>query len=593
MLPPSYPALTSGCYLDESCMDVERRHSDTTRTSQSTGTHNNRAISALPDTPTGLLSLLPEITSMLCNKLSFRDIIALGQSCKSLHTLVKTERIVYKRWFFHRLPPMSQEKFRMAAKSLTLQEVESWVRRFSGDQQLIEHCRSEHGKRYFPEFLFYHMMRLKMHYPMVRVKKTSIIDIPASHGIFSPNGRHIIVGIPSQNMATICSINFEGQWEPKMTIPSSSDSRLSPKFSPDSCHVITAVDVSKPVVNSGHQCKIEVYDFVNDREWVMATTLSHCHDVAIESSFFNNYLILVSNDRLRTLNFYDLDTHRRCKSDPVSSCHSHVTAMAHSSDGLHGVTAHHMEDHGIHQIRFFTIADHNWLPEGRPQACDNTITRLVFSPDNRNLLAVSRYVAYIYGKGNDGWELKKNINHQDEGPDYFTLRCVIFSPDGRYVATVFDDCSEVKIYGIDGQWQYTRTIKHLDSVETVSFSPDNRHFATASSDCTARIYVIEENGRFMMTNHIRHDGLIVKDCSVVSADFSPDGSHLLTACNSSRYSSISSIKIYGMGIDGAWNEKGSEYFTDKSIISTRFSPDGLRALLIFDEQPPLMCTFFV
>ncbi|WP_257263955.1 WD40 repeat domain-containing protein [Endozoicomonas sp. ONNA2] len=479
----------------------------------------------------------------------------------------------------------------MATQSLTLREVESWARRFSDEQQLIEHCRSEHGKRYFPEFLFYHMMHVAMNWGWISLRGTSIIDLPASHGIFSANGRHIIVCIPSQNMATVCSINDEAQWEPKMIIPSFPDSRLSPRFSPDSCHVVTVADVSQSIVNSEYQCKIEVYDFVDNREWVNAKTLPYCHDVAIEPSFFNNYLILASNDRLRTLNFYDLATHRRCKSDPISSRHTHVTAMA--SSRLHGVTAHHMEDHGIHQLRFFTIVDHQWLPEGHPLNCENIITRLVFSPDNRHLLAVSRHVAYIYGTGDDGWELKKTMSHQNEEFDYFTLRRVTFSPDGRYVVTMFDDCSQVKIYGkVDGQWQDIKTIKHDESIEAASFSPDNRHFATGSRDSTARIYVIRPGGRFLLTNHIPHYRLYPQlGGSVVSVDFSPDGSHLLTACYWPGCRD-SYINIYGMRSDSSWSQKGSEFFPFKRIISTRFSPDGLGALAIFDKHPPLMCTLY-
>ena len=67
---------------------------------------------------------------------------------------------------------------------------------------------------------------------------------------------------------------------------------------------------------------------------------------------------------------------------------------------------------------------------------------------------------------------------------------MVFSPDGRWLATVSDD-------NTGRVWDATSgrallTVTHDASVRGVAFSPDGRWLGTASADKTARIWVLEE-----------------------------------------------------------------------------------------------------
>lgn len=63
------------------------------------------------------------------------------------------------------------------------------------------------------------------------------------------------------------------------------------------------------------------------------------------------------------------------------------------------------------------------------------------------------------------------------------MKSVIFSPDGKIVASVSDD-STVKLWDAIIFREINTLIEHTDSVTSVIFSPDGKKFASASDDKT-------------------------------------------------------------------------------------------------------------
>jgi WD40 repeat protein/energy-coupling factor transporter ATP-binding protein EcfA2 len=130
---------------------------------------------------------------------------------------------------------------------------------------------------------------------------------------------------------------------------------------------------------------------------------------------------------------------------------------------------------------------------------------------------------------------------------------VVFSPDGKYVATAGDD-NTACIWDVTTGSQ-THVLLHNDSVNSIVFSPDGKHIATASG-CTACIWDVATGNQIRILNH---DGWGVQD--VV---FSPDGKYVATA--SDDYAT----RIW----DVSTGDQTLVLPHNDSVNSVVFSPDG-------------------
>ena len=590
MISTNHAAVVSDQFYGEPAMGDNYSASHPAGTQYATGvTHDNKTVSALPDAQPYLLQLPAEIKVIVCNHLSFRDIAALSQTCTMLYTFMEEKKIACRKCFTHHLTPTSQESFRVAANLLTLQEFTAWLRRFSDDQQFIEYALSVHGNQYFPEFLFFLMMQFTINCRFLEITATKSIEYSNAavvYGSFSPNGRHILTTNSSSGM--IHSVNDQGQWEMKMTIPSTSTPGSEPSFSANSRHVVTAGHPHN-LTTTGWKYPIEIYDFSDDGKWTKAIAIPHCWESrCLSATFFNKSqnITLVSGDDEKKLTIYGMDNNGNWSPDPVSSQKFWVQKIAHSPDGLHGVTFQHhqwQEDMEFSTIGFFAISGSDWRM--RNEFDCKYVYKLVFSPDNRHMVAVHPKKAKIYGIDSNGqWELKKTIRHKygDGGHHnsryfhyYPSFHWATFSPNGRYLATASMHCQKVKISGLHSdsyQWYDITTINHDSDVNMVAFSSDSRHLVTGSDDCSAKLYGLEAIDRWYLKKTLSHND------AVMCADFSPDGSHLVTGCCNGQ------IKLYGMLADRTWVEKGMVWSksseTDfKRISSVKFSPCGFQILV--------------
>jgi WD40 repeat protein len=141
------------------------------------------------------------------------------------------------------------------------------------------------------------------------------------------------------------------------------------------------------------------------------------------------------------------------------------------------------------------------------------VRKIVFSPDGR-WIATADFdnTAHVW-EAATGKEIAR-LQHSA------SVNSVVFSPDGRWVATASDDRT-ARVWEAATGKEIAR-LQHNGSVNSVVFSPDGRWVATTSSDSTARIWEANTGKEIV---RLQHDGV------VYSVVFSPDGRWVATASN--------------------------------------------------------------
>lgn len=113
------------------------------------------------------------------------------------------------------------------------------------------------------------------------------------------------------------------------------------------------------------------------------------------------------------------------------------------------------------------------------------------------------------------WEdQQRTFSHND------TIYRMILSPDGRTLATGSRDFT-AKLWDA-ATWQFKQRMQHSGRVITLAFSRDGRTLATGSDDTTAKLWDVE-TGKLKAI--LEHRG------TVWSIDFSPDGKLLATSAD--------------------------------------------------------------
>lgn len=154
----------------------------------------------------------------------------------------------------------------------------------------------------------------------------------------------------------------------------------------------------------------------------------------------------------------------------------------------------------------------------------------------------------------------RHLRFQHKDVENGAISCVSMSPDGKLIATAWDDIT-VTIWRLaDGLTvQSLADQGHADTIWTVCFSPDCEYAVTGGADSVALVWEVR-------TGDVIHR-LVGHTQDVVAVAYSPDGTTIATG------SADCSLKLWG-----AVTGELLHNFTDLGADVTRvlFSPDGTR-----------------
>ena len=155
-----------------------------------------------------------------------------------------------------------------------------------------------------------------------------------------------------------------------------------------------------------------------------------------------------------------------------------------------------------------------------------------FSADGARVALAAGNSAQIYDP-QTGAPLTPSMAHSS------VVNSVSISPDGRVLSTTSED-KTVKLWDTTSGLAFGEPLVHDGTTWTADFSADGRWLATSSRDRLLRIFEVQTH---RLTNSFQHPG------EVIGAEFSPDGTTVLTADHCRRQSRQEAIAPAGYGTE--------------------------------------------
>ena len=223
-------------------------------------------------------------------------------------------------------------------------------------------------------------------------------------------------------------------------------------------------------------------------------------------------------------------------------------------------------------------------PLSPPLKHDSMVWLARFSPDGKQVVTASADGTARVWDALTGQQVGVSMRH-DNG-----VRWAEFSPNGdRIVTGSFDNTA--RAWNSQSGAQLGESLKHNDAVWSAHFSPDGRRVITSSFDTTAQVWEAPGLGSVVQpVSDIPSESLVVfssvpmtparvtprikHNASVVDAQFSPDGSRIVTV-------SANSVRVW----DGLNRPALPVVFRhDDSVSSAQLSPDGRRVVTASNDH---------
>ncbi len=213
---------------------------------------------------------------------------------------------------------------------------------------------------------------------------------------------------------------------------------------------------------------------------------------------------IASSSKDNTIRVWDVNTGNEIK---VLTGHSDaVKSIAFSPDG--SIIATSSDDQTIQIWNSRTGELISYIPVGKEE-----FQSLAFCPNGK-------FLASTAGKGfslwrTDTWE---RVTHNERAHE-LTVRCIVFSPDGRKFATGSED-ARIKLWDTRTGQLVTTLHGHNQSISAIDFSPDGSRLVSSSYDKTVKIWNVTGSTSLKLGGH-------VAKCTCV--EFSKKGNRLASA----------------------------------------------------------------
>ena len=200
------------------------------------------------------------------------------------------------------------------------------------------------------------------------------------------------------------------------------------------------------------------------------------------------------------------------------------------------------------------VEQNDEVKESEPRLCFSTghygaVRDVIYSPDGRYVASIASDNSIIIWETKTGKEIKKLIGHNN------FVRSIAFSPDGRYIASASWD-KTVRIWNIDQENDVKIFRGHKKFVNCVIYSSDGNYIASASDDYSIIVWSVKYGAKVKT---------LTNTSSVEKIVFSPNNQYI-ASCDGEKN-----------GIIRIWDIQESMIlysFEEHYVRSIDFSPDG-------------------
>lgn len=167
------------------------------------------------------------------------------------------------------------------------------------------------------------------------------------------------------------------------------------------------------------------------------------------------------------------------------------------------------------------------------------------------------------------WDLHKgDCREIIQCDDYFTSRCVAFSPNGKYLAIASDDRT-IQLRDL-GSGDIIKTYNEHDWIVTyVAFSPNGKYLVSSSYDSSVKVWEVEGDNSEPIKTYFKEPKSDEGCLKVWSAEFSNDGKYIVAAYDDAQFA----IWDFGGGCDDTSPIKEHSKYVNHASFSYRNTDD--------------------